>query len=76
VSAMYPEELTPVPLLELFASCATIRTGQPHVRGLLDDVLEVLADDKVRSDLLIDGAHSWDDAVDAFASPGKHVITR
>jgi threonine dehydrogenase-like Zn-dependent dehydrogenase len=33
ISAMYAKRLTPIPLYQLFAACATVRTGQPHVRA-------------------------------------------
>jgi threonine dehydrogenase-like Zn-dependent dehydrogenase len=76
VSAMYPEPLTPVPLLELFAACATVSTGQPHVRRDLESVLALLASGRVQADLLIDGTHPWDQAATAFGRPGKQVISR
>ncbi len=76
ISAMYARPLTPVPLLDLFAACATVRTGQPHVRGLLADVLELLADGTVATDALIDGIVPWDQAIAAFGAGGKQVVSR
>jgi len=75
ISAMYAKP-TPLPLLDLFAACATVHTGQPHVRGLLPEVLELVAAPAFAGDLLLDAVHPWDDAMTAFTSPGKHVICR
>jgi threonine dehydrogenase-like Zn-dependent dehydrogenase len=76
ISAMYTTPLTPVPLLDLFAACATVSTGQPHVRALLPDVLALLADEGFPGDVVIDAVHPWADAITAFTIPGKHVISR
>jgi threonine dehydrogenase-like Zn-dependent dehydrogenase len=77
ISAMYTKPATPVPLLDLFATCATVQTGQPHVRGELADVLALLGSERVRADVLIDAVHHWDDAPDAYADAGgKAVIAR
>jgi threonine dehydrogenase-like Zn-dependent dehydrogenase len=77
ISAIYAKPVTPVPLLDLFATCATVQTGQPHVRHQLPDVLALLASQRVRTDGLIDSIHHWDDAIDAYADDdGKAVIAR
>lgn len=76
ISAMYAKRLTPIPLYQLFAACATVRTGQPHVRADLQDVLALLADPCVHTDALIDAIHPWKDAIAALQGDGNHVITR
>ncbi|MCI4674068.1 alcohol dehydrogenase catalytic domain-containing protein [Candidatus Mycolicibacterium alkanivorans] len=76
ISAMYTKPQTPVPMLDLFAACATIHTGQPHVRGLLPDVLALVALPTFPSGELVDAVHPWNEAITAFTSPGKHIITR
>jgi threonine dehydrogenase-like Zn-dependent dehydrogenase len=76
ITSVYPAGLVPVPLLDLFAACATINVGQPHVRGLLPDVLELLEQRTGLADVLIDQEHDWDHAIEAFTGAGKHVVVR
>lgn len=76
-SMMYPAERTPLPLMELFARQLTFTTGQPHVRGGLDEVLALVGTGTLGLEPVIDGTVGWDEAPAAFASgAGKWLVTR
>jgi alcohol dehydrogenase len=74
ISAMYPQPPDSFPLLELFAACATVQTGQPHVRGEIDDVLRLLEAGAVRTDLLVDETLPWESAAAAYAAGGGRKV--
>jgi len=77
VSTMYPEPLTGLPLMEMFAGCVTLTTGQPHVRGQLGEVLSLLARPGGSLAAVIDDTVPWDAAPEAFArGAGKLLVTR
>lgn len=76
VSTMYPEALTAVPLMEMFANCVTLTTGQPHVRGQLEDVLALLAAPGGSLAQVIDDEVPWDRAPEAFAGGSGKVLLR
>lgn len=69
--------LTAVPLMAMFERCMTLRTGQPHVRGLLDSVLALMVEGTLRPGLVTDSVIEWEDAPTAFrAGRGKHICVR
>ena len=68
---------TPIPLLEMYTKIATLQIGRPHARPAIARVLELIADGRVRLELVTDGVVSWDDAPDALAdNAGMLVISR
>lgn len=76
-SIMYPGDHTPLPLMELFSRGITFTTGQPHVRGQLEEVLALVASGALDLEPVIDGTVGWDEAPAAFASgAGKWLVTR
>lgn len=77
VSTMYAARATPLPLMAMFERCLTLRTGQPHVRPLLDPVLGLVRSGTLDLGALIDRIHDWEDAPSAFAKgAGKQVCIR
>ena len=77
VSTMYGARETPLPLMDMFARCLTLTTGQPHVRALLDPVLDLVRDGRLDLAAFVDAVHRWDDAPHAWAhGHGKHVCVR
>jgi alcohol dehydrogenase len=77
LSAMYPGETTPVPLMDAFQRCLTLRTGQPHARALLDPVLGLVSSGRLRPSAITRGLLDWGDAPEAFRhGRGKFVCTR
>jgi alcohol dehydrogenase len=76
-STMYAGDTTGVPLMAMFERCMTLRTGQPHARGLLDSVLGLMADGTLNPGLVTDSVIDWEDAPAAFcAGAGKHICVR
>jgi threonine dehydrogenase-like Zn-dependent dehydrogenase len=70
-------EPVPLPLLEMFTQGITFRTGRPHVRGLMPDVLELVRDGKFDPDPMTVNRIGWDDAAEALSDlRAKTVVER
>jgi threonine dehydrogenase-like Zn-dependent dehydrogenase len=68
---------TPLPLLEMYTKITTFRTGRPHARPAIPLVLELIAEGKLRPELVTDRIVAWDEAPDALAdNRGKLVLSR
>ena len=68
---------TPIPLLEMYTKITTFRTGRPHARPTIPRVFELMAEGKLRPELVTDRVLAWDDAPDALAdNRGKLVFSR
>ena len=68
---------TPIPLLEMYTKIITFRTGRPHARPAIPRVLELIAEGRLRPELVTDRVLAWDDAPAALAdNPGKLVFSR
>jgi alcohol dehydrogenase len=77
LTTMYATATTPLPLLELFMRGATLHTGQPHVRGMLEPVLDLVTRKLVDISAVIDSVLPWEDAPAAFThGHGKLVCVR
>ena len=67
----------PIPLLEMYTKIATVRIGRPHARPAIARVLELMADGRLRPELVTDAVVAWDDAPEALAdNRGKLVFSR
>jgi threonine dehydrogenase-like Zn-dependent dehydrogenase len=67
----------PLPLLEMFTQGITFRTGRPHVRGLMPEVLELVREGKFDPDPITVNRVSWDDAAEALSDlRAKTVVER
>jgi threonine dehydrogenase-like Zn-dependent dehydrogenase len=74
---IYFEELTPVPLLEMFSKGISFHTGRPHVRPIVEPVLDLVRDGSFKPELVTHQTASFDDAAEAVAGhEGKLVISR
>jgi alcohol dehydrogenase len=70
-------EPTPLPLLEMFTQGITFKTGRPHVRALMPDVLELVRQGKFDPDPMTVNKVAWDDAAEALSDlRAKTVVTR
>jgi threonine dehydrogenase-like Zn-dependent dehydrogenase len=74
---IYFEPETPVPLLEMHAKGIEFRTGRPHARTIIPDILALIASGRLRPEAVTARVVGWDDAADALADHGeKLVVTR
>jgi threonine dehydrogenase-like Zn-dependent dehydrogenase len=68
---------TPIPLLEMYTKITTFRTGRPHAQPAIPRVLELMAEGRLRPELVTDRVLPWDEAPDALAdNRGKLVFSR
>jgi alcohol dehydrogenase len=67
----------PLPLLDMFGQGITFKTGRPHVRTLMPDVLELVRQGKFDPDPMTVQKVPWDDAAEALSDlRAKTVVTR
>jgi threonine dehydrogenase-like Zn-dependent dehydrogenase len=75
--AIFFEQETAVPLLEMYTSGIRLHTGRCHARPAMEPLLDLIRDGKFRPEVVTHETASWDDAADAVAGhSGKLVITR
>jgi threonine dehydrogenase-like Zn-dependent dehydrogenase len=68
---------TPIPLLEMYTKITALRTGRPHARPIIPRVLELMAEGRLRPELVTDRVLGWDEAPEALAdNRGKLVFSR
>ena len=68
---------TEMPLLDMFTQGMTFKTGRPHVRTLMPDVLELVREGKFDPDPMTVNKVSWDDAAEALSDlRAKTVVSR
>ncbi|MBI4260986.1 MAG: alcohol dehydrogenase catalytic domain-containing protein [Actinobacteria bacterium] len=67
---------TPMPLLDAYVSGITFRTGRPHARSMMPDILGLMATGRLDPDP-IQTVVGWDDAPEALLDlPVKLVVSR
>lgn len=77
INAIYFEEATPVPLLEMYTKGIRIVTGRVHARPAMEPILELVRGGRLRPELVTGETASWDDAAEAVAGhQAKLVISR
>ena len=77
INAIYFEEATPVPLLEMYTKGIRVVTGRVHARPAMAPILELVRDGRLRPELVTGETASWDDAAEAVAGhQTKLVISR
>jgi threonine dehydrogenase-like Zn-dependent dehydrogenase len=67
-------EPTPMPLLDMFTQGVTFVTGRPHVRQLMPDVLELIAEGRFDPDPMTVNRVSWDDAAEALSGLSAKTV--
>ena len=68
---------TEMPLLDMFTQGMTFKTGRPHVRTLMPDVLELVREGRFDPDPMTVNKVSWDDAAEALSDlRAKTVVSR
>jgi threonine dehydrogenase-like Zn-dependent dehydrogenase len=77
INAIYFEPETPVPLLEMYTKGIRVATGRVHARPLMEEILELVRDGRLRPELVTGETASWEDAPEAVAGHNsKLVISR
>jgi alcohol dehydrogenase len=68
---------TPIPLLEMYTKITTFRTGRPHARPAIPQVLELIEEGRLRPESVTDQVLTWEEAPEALAdNRGKLVFSR
>jgi len=67
----------PLPLLDMFGQGMTFKTGRPHVRTLMPDVLDLVREGRFDPDPMTVEKVGWDDAAEALSDlRAKTVVSR
>lgn len=74
---IYPDPGTPLPLGAMFTNNVTLVTGQPHARGLIDPVVELISTGSITSTTIPTEVLDWEQA-DACYGRGttKRIFVR
>jgi alcohol dehydrogenase len=76
-SGIYYEELTPLPLLEMFANGITFITARASSRPVVPDILDAVVQGRIHPERITSRVVPWDDAIDALLElPTKLVMER
>lgn len=68
---------TPIPMLEAYASGLELHVGRAHARPAIPELLDLIADRRIRPDLVTTLVAPWSDAAEVLADPPtKAVIAR
>ena len=65
---------TPVPLLDMYDTGITFRTGRAHARAIIPRTLELIRSRRLHPERLVTRWASWDDAPDALGDPSAKVV--
>jgi threonine dehydrogenase-like Zn-dependent dehydrogenase len=77
INAIYFEEATPVPLLEMYTKGIRVATGRVHARPVMERILDLVREGKLEPEKVTGETASWDDAAEALAGHrSKLVISR
>ena len=72
--AIYFEQLTPVPMLEMYTRCCTLHTSRVHARATIPGVLELIGAGKLDPALVTSSVVAFDDAPAAMADPPTKLV--
>jgi threonine dehydrogenase-like Zn-dependent dehydrogenase len=77
INSIYFEERTPVPLLAMYTVGINVYTGRVHSRAVMEPILSLVAEGRLKPGEITGETASWDDAAEAFAGHrSKLVVTR
>jgi alcohol dehydrogenase len=77
INAVYFEEATPVPLLAMYTNGINVYTGRVHSRAVMEPILDLVAEGKLKPQEVTGETADWDDAAEAVANHrSKLVVTR
>jgi alcohol dehydrogenase len=76
-SGIYYEELTPLPLLEMFTNGITFITARASSRPVVPDILDAVVEGRIHPERITSRVVAWDDAIEALLElPTKLVMER
>jgi len=76
-TSIYFEAETPIPLLEMYGTGVTFKTGRVNARALMPEVLEAVGSGRIHPEQITAAVVSWESAAEALAAhTHKTVITR
>ncbi|MSO40992.1 MAG: dehydrogenase [Solirubrobacterales bacterium] len=77
VNAIYFEQSTPLPMLEMYTKGIRLHTGRVHARPAMERALDLVREGRFQPELVTGERAGWDDAAEAFsAHDSKLVISR
>jgi threonine dehydrogenase-like Zn-dependent dehydrogenase len=77
INAIYFEEATPVPLLEMYTKGIRLATGRVHARPVMESILELVRKGALHPELVTGETADWEQAPEAVAEhSSKLVISR
>lgn len=71
---IYFSEQTPVPLLEMYGTGITFKTGRVNARADLPAVLNLVPDGRLQPEKLTTRTVAWTDAAEAWSEPATKVV--
>ena len=76
-TSIYFEAETPIPLLEMYGTGVTLKTGRVNARALIPEVLDAVSGGRIHPERITAAVVSWDSAAEVLAAhTHKTVITR
>lgn len=71
---IYFSEETPVPLLDMYTTGITFKTGRVNARACLPAVLALVESGRLQPERLTTRTAAWDDAAEAFSEPSTKLV--
>lgn len=71
---IYFSETTPVPLLEMYTTGVSFKTGRVNARADLPAVLDLVASGRLRPELLTTRTVAWGETAEAWLEPGVKIV--
>ena len=68
------EPETPMPLLEMYTTGIHFHTGRAQARPVIPAILELVAEGRLRPELVTSRVVPWDDAAEAVTSPERKLV--
>jgi alcohol dehydrogenase len=71
---IYFARRTPVPLLDMYDTDVTFKTGRANAGAISPRVLELIRSGRLHAERLVTRWASWDDAPEALGDPSAKVV--
>jgi alcohol dehydrogenase len=72
--SIFFEAETPVPLLEMYTTGVHFHAGRAQARPMIPRILELVAEGKLRPELVTSNVVPWDDAPEAVLEPERKLV--
>ncbi|MEW6738033.1 MAG: alcohol dehydrogenase catalytic domain-containing protein [Acidobacteriota bacterium] len=74
---IYYTDMTPIPLLEMYDTGITFKTGRADARPYIPKIIELIKNGKLHPEQITTRVATWDEAIEALPEPcTKVIITR